>query len=395
MRILIPLVLLLLVVGTVDSQIFRPAQEVTELTGSPAGEYAATITADELAIYWHSTRTGGAGSGDIWMSTRKSLTTPWSTPVNVKELNTTDNEYYVTVRPDNLEIIVSRYISATTGTDLWSSTRAKTTDPWGAPVMLTSLNTADWEDDPNFRGDGLELFFSSSRAGLSQKTGIWHVTRKTLTSAWGAATLVKEIDTAYDDHSPAVSGDGLTLFFSIYGYPGGTGSSDYFMTTRPDVNSPFGAFTEIKEVNTTGWEHNGCQILDGFSFYYTPNSVNKIYRADRILPVCYAPYGPPDRGKGFVIYCRHDPGALAGIVVGSIFSIPPTPIPPLQGNLEVNLGFVFWWYQGGVDANGKCTTKLLVPDAPALKGLDVYFQGAIQADAKTWLLSPASKQTIQ
>ncbi len=395
MRILIPLVLLLLVVGTVDSQIFRSAKEVTALTGSPASDFAATITGDELTIYWHSSRTGGAGSGDIWMSTRKSISSAWTTPVNVKELNTTANEYYVTVRPDNLEIIFSRYIGTTTRNDLYSSTRAKTTDPWGAPVPLTVLNTANYEDDPNFRGDGLELFFSSSRTGQSQLTGLWHTTRKSLTSPWSTASLVKELDTANDDHSPAISGDGLTLFFSIYNHPGGTGSSDFFRATRPDVNSPFGKFVEIKELNSRRWEHNGCQTLDGFSFYYTYDQQNKIYRADRILPVCYAPGGPPVRGQTFVIYCRHDPGNVAGVVVGSLSSIPPTPVPPIQGNLEINLGLMFWWFQGGVDADGKCTTKIPVPDAPALKGITVFFQGAIQASATAWMLSPASKQTVQ
>ncbi len=38
---------------------------------SPANEYAPSISADGLALYFDSDRPGGLGSFDIWMATRK------------------------------------------------------------------------------------------------------------------------------------------------------------------------------------------------------------------------------------------------------------------------------------------------------------------------------------
>jgi len=405
MRTLIPLLLIFLMVGALGAQDFRTPMEVTAFTASPTpADFAPTLTGDGLTAYWHSSRTGGAGSGDIWMSTRTSLTAPWSTPVNVKELNTADNEYYVTVRFDNLEIIFCRYASSSsTGTDLYSATRKKDTDPWGTPQALTSLNTTDWEDDACLRGDGLELFFSSNRTGQSQATGLWHTTRKDLNSAWGPATLLKEIDTAQDDHSPAISGDGLTLFFSIYNYPGGTGSSDYFKTTRPDVNSPFDKnFVEMKEVNTTGWDHNGCQTFDGFAFYFTQNAQNKIYRADRIL--CVVSPLPsmqnPVRGQLFHMYVRRDPGDKAGVIVGALSLLPfPVTIPGVQGQLEVNMGAgsLVWLYIGLLNSQGIATTTppIPIPDHPSIVGLKVHFQGGVQDKTNGISISPVRTVTVQ
>ena len=395
MRVVIPLVLICLLIGTVDAQTFRAAAEVTAFTGSPASEYAASITADMLHMYWTSARTGGSGSRDVWTSSRKSLASPWTRPVNVAPLNSSVYEYYVTVRPDHLEIVfASTRTGGAGGNDLYSSTRAKVTDPWGTPVPLKVLNTSAYEDDPSFRGDGLELIFSSSRTGLSQKTGLWSTTRKDFNSPWSAPALIKELDTINDDHSPAISGDGLSLFFSIYNHPGGTGSSDFFVATRPDLNSPYGKFTEIKELNTTGWEHNGCQTADGFSFYYTPNSQNKIFRADRILSVCWPPNGNPQVGTTFEIYVRRDIGDTVGIIVGALATIPPTPIPPLVGNLEVNFGLMVWFASGMIDLEGKYTTKIPIDKNPILVGIDVYFQGAVQNKAGIYL-SNLRKVTIE
>jgi hypothetical protein len=402
MRTLIPLFLIFLMVGALGAQDFRTPVEVTALTASPTpSDFAPTLTGDALTIYWHSSRTGGAGSGDIWMSTRTSLTAPWSTPVNVKELNTTNNEYYVTVRFDNLEIIFARDMGSPNYTELYSATRKKVTDPWGTPKALTTLNTTNYEDDPNIRGDGLELFFSSNRSGQSQATGLWHATRKDLNSPWSAPVLIKEIDNTQDDHSPAISGDGLTLFWSIYNYPGGTGSSDFFKTTRPDVNSPFSTkFVEMKEINSTLWDHNGCQTFDGFSFYYTRNQENKIYRADRILCVVspLASMQNPVRGKLFPVYVRRDPGDSTGVIAGALYLLPgPVSIPGVQGQLMLNLGggSLVWLHVGLLSTQGTSTTQIPVPDHPALAGVKVHFQGGVQDKGNKISISPLRTVTVQ
>ena len=266
MRTLLIIALVMIVAGTVSAQTFNAPAEVVELTGSPASEYSATLTGDMLTVYWTSTRTGGVGGRDIWMATRPNLASPWGTPVNVTELNTTWEEYYISVRSDNLEFIIStnRKSQAAYQADLFVSTRPDVKSKWGTPVEITELNStvvANTEDDPSLRADGLEIFFTSDRTG-GLGAAIWHATRPDWKSAWTAPVVVAEIDTSSTEHSPAISGDGLTLLFAST-RTGGTGSSDYYMVTRPDVKSKFGTAVELAEVNSTLWTTTAARPWTG------------------------------------------------------------------------------------------------------------------------------------
>ena len=50
---------------------------------SAANEMNAALSPDELSLYFVSTRSGGLGGADIWVSRRASLNAPWGEPVNL------------------------------------------------------------------------------------------------------------------------------------------------------------------------------------------------------------------------------------------------------------------------------------------------------------------------
>ena len=52
--------------------------------------------------------------------------------------------------------------------DLWVATRPDTDSPFGTPQPLVELNTGEQDLDPALTPDGLELFFSSTRNGAAQ-----------------------------------------------------------------------------------------------------------------------------------------------------------------------------------------------------------------------------------
>ena len=146
---------------------------------------------------------------------------------------------------------------------------------------------------------------------------------------------------------------------------------------------------EQVELNTTGWEHNGQWGGDGFSFYFTPQSLNQLWVADRILPLCIVdgaqPYQPGVMlikiGQTFHVSCRRDPGDV-GIIVGALLSTPPLTLPGIQGQLELNLGAVFMpWRIGFISNMGRFTIPLWVPNDPRLDGVRVHFQTAAQDQA--------------
>ena len=72
----------------------------TEADSSPR------LSGDGLTIYITSQRTGGTGSQDIYVSTRKSLTSvAWTTPVEVSELNSKGTDCCTTFDKDDLTMI--------------------------------------------------------------------------------------------------------------------------------------------------------------------------------------------------------------------------------------------------------------------------------------------------
>jgi len=103
---------------------FGPAQLVPELS-STGSDQRPSIRFDGLEIYFTSTRPGVGGS-DIWVSTRPSVYEPWTTPVNVAELNTTFGDAQATLSSKGDVLIFNSSRPGVIGmTDLFVTTRQK------------------------------------------------------------------------------------------------------------------------------------------------------------------------------------------------------------------------------------------------------------------------------
>jgi hypothetical protein len=102
-----------------------PATLVTGLN-SPTSDNRPTLSHDGLEIYFYSGRTGGLGVTDIWTSTRDSLQSPWSTPVNVgASVNSSSLEVHPYISSDNETLFFSSDRPGGSGRDLYVSTRSK------------------------------------------------------------------------------------------------------------------------------------------------------------------------------------------------------------------------------------------------------------------------------
>ncbi len=78
---------------------------------------------------------------------------------------------------------------------------------------------------------GLELVFSSNRAGGAGAQDVWISTRGSLDAPWGAAAnLGAVVNTTAAESRPSFSRDGNQLLFGRA--PGPEGSSDIYVTTR-------------------------------------------------------------------------------------------------------------------------------------------------------------------
>jgi hypothetical protein len=101
---------------------FTTPVPVSELNDPTAIDYFPVVRKDGLEIYFISSRTGGLGGQDGWVSTRKTTSEKWSTPVNLgAAINSTANEWRAGLTWDGMGMIFSS--NRTGNYDLYGSQR--------------------------------------------------------------------------------------------------------------------------------------------------------------------------------------------------------------------------------------------------------------------------------
>lgn len=102
---------------------------------------------------------------------------------------------------------------------------------WSPPKLLREdVNTKYRETHATITPDGNSIFFTSNRKGGSGGSDIY-VMRRLPDNKWSQPHILpKEVNTEYDEESPFVHPDGVTLFFSSKGHST-MGGYDVFYTT--------------------------------------------------------------------------------------------------------------------------------------------------------------------
>jgi len=119
--------------------------------------------------------------------------------------------------------------------------------------------------------DGLELYFSSNRAGGQGSSDLWVCTRSTREEAWGSPrNLGPLVNSPQADLSPSISADGLELYLHSNGRSGGFGGSNIWVTRRAATDAPWSSAENLgPAVNNAGWvAYNPCIACDGLTLYF-------------------------------------------------------------------------------------------------------------------------------
>jgi hypothetical protein len=113
---------------------------------------------------------------------------------------------------------------------------------WSTPVSLGPVvNTAVPELGPAISADGLSLYFYSARPGGFGGNDYWVSKRPTVGSPWGpAANVGPGINTAAGESAGMLSSDGHWFFFTRDALGGGFGGADLYQSYRADVHDDFG-----------------------------------------------------------------------------------------------------------------------------------------------------------
>ncbi len=234
----IPLILVLvltLVVGMTKADfVFGPPENLGSPVNSPYIDYGTSISPDGLSHYFTSDRPGGSGGRDLWVAARPTLSDPWGLPINLgPTVNSPAWDSCPNISADGLTLFFeSERPGGSGGNDIWFTTRATPDGDWGPPTNLGStVNTPAWDSCPAISTDGLTLYFTSERAGGSGGADLWVTMRPTVSDSWGTAVnLGSRVNSSAWDGHPGISADNVLLFFHS-ARSGGSGSYDIWLST--------------------------------------------------------------------------------------------------------------------------------------------------------------------
>ena len=131
------------------------------------------VSADNLELYFSSWRAGGYGQMDIYVTRRATTDDPWGDPVNLGPVvNSPANEYEPYVSSDGLLLLFNDWPFKDTtrpggygGADMWMTRRASLSDPWQTPVNLgPKLNGPGSEGAQRISLDSSTLYFFTNSA---------------------------------------------------------------------------------------------------------------------------------------------------------------------------------------------------------------------------------------
>jgi hypothetical protein len=254
--------------------------EPTNLGSTVNSEYAdwlPCISADGLELYIDSLRPGGYGGEDLWVATRETIDDDWITPVNLGGVvNSPKGDATARVSADGLELYFESNRSGGSGSwDIWVTRRTTRDADWGTPVNLgPTVNSPSIDTAPSISSDGLELYFASNRSGGYGSGDLYVSTRAARDSDWGTPmNLGPTINGSYADYWPFITSDGLALFFSSDSFgpfrPGGSGSSDIWMTMRKSITDPWQTPVNLGPIINSPSEEGGPVVsLDGTTLYW-------------------------------------------------------------------------------------------------------------------------------
>lgn len=264
---------------------WSPAVNVEALPGTNPNFNTASldgcpfVSRDGKTFFMASTRPGGVGGIDIWISRRQSVGDPWGEPVNAGEpVNSTANDFCPTLdRDGHTFYFVSNRPGGFGGADIYVTHLGP--DEFAPPRNLgAGVNSTADEASPfpiPEPGVGPVLYFSSARAGgfaadaPGAETGDSDIYRaESHGGDFGPAELVPGVNSAFEDGQPNVRRDALEIFF-YSNRPGTLGATDIYSAARQSAFLDWSTPQNLgANVNSAAGESRPSLSWDGTTLYF-------------------------------------------------------------------------------------------------------------------------------
>ena len=216
----------------------------------------------------------------------------------------------------------------------------RVSDWFQAENLGPDVNSAFEDFAPHLSGDGLALYLTSNRPESLGGEDLWVARRASRHDAWGPATnLGAAINTGANERSPSLSRNGRLLFFAT-DRPGGSGGFDIWLSWRPDPDDDAGWQPPVN----VGTGINSAATDAGPSFLE--------HRAPLRMPQLFFGSGRPGGAGGLDIYVGSVPGGWSGppLLLAELSS-PQLDVTPAvrRDGLEIIIGSTRPGTLGGLD----------------------------------------------
>jgi hypothetical protein len=228
---------------------------------------------DGLELFFASDRPGGLGGLDIWVARRGSIGAEWGEPENLGEpINSSANDFCPSPMSGNRFLFVSNRpgpCGVGHGPDIYIS-RRHPSGTFGTPKNVgCEVNSPAGEASPSLvqqEPGGPALYFSSDRPSELGESNLY--VSRFQSGRFQPATLVPGVNSSgFSDARPNVSRDGRELVFDS-NRPGGEGMFDVYVSTRPNVASPWSPPVNLgPAVNSAANETRPSLSWDGTRLY--------------------------------------------------------------------------------------------------------------------------------
>ncbi len=183
----------------------------------------------------------------------------------LKELNSRESDFSPAYARDDFGVIyftsarddaAGNKTHGATGqgfTDIFES-RIDKKSKWSTPVPVDVINTENEEGTPAFSSDYKELYFTRCEAGKREKKGCEIMYSKRTGDKWSEPKNLGILPDSVVAAHPALSPDGLTLYF-VSDIPGGYGKKDIWRSTRARQGDNWSKPINLgPDINTSGDE---------------------------------------------------------------------------------------------------------------------------------------------
>jgi WD40 repeat protein len=184
------------------------------------------VTGDGLQLYFSVAHANSTTGTDLYISLRANRQSAWSAPTLATELQSAADDVAVGISANGLLLALDSTRGGASGRDLYLSSRSDPTHPWGIPEGIAELDTDAAQKTPQLANGGRALWFVQSTATTGDD--IFLSTRPDLGSSFGAPVAVAELNTVTSEDDPWVADNQRTIVFAST--RGGT--FDLFIATR-------------------------------------------------------------------------------------------------------------------------------------------------------------------